>query len=268
MTSNLASARLWLVGAGNMGGAMLARWIERGVLRPDQVVAIDPGSPSVPAGVRLVDAPPTGETPDILVLATKPQLLDTVAASLAHVRPTLLISILAGIEQSTLAQRIPAVATVRAMPNLPVSLGQGVVVLHSDDADAAARATTEVLMTPLGLVEWVADEGLFHAVTALSGSGPGFVYRFIEALAAAGTALGLPADQAQRFAIATVEGAAALAAASDDTPATLANRVASSGGTTRAGLDVLDAEGAMHDLVAATLAAAARRSEELAAAIR
>ena len=260
--------RLWLVGAGNMGGAMLARWMSDDVLSADQVTAIDPGSPEVPDGVRLVAAPPPGETPDIVVLAIKPQLLDSVAPGLAHLHPQLLVSILAGVEEATLAARIPAAATVRAMPNLPVALGKGVVALHSTDGDATARATAEKLMAPLGLVEWIADEALFHAVTALSGSGPGFVYRFIEAMAAAGTALGLPAGQAQRFAIATVEGAAALAATSGDTPARLAERVASPGGTTRAGLDVLDADEAMNALVAATLAAAARRSEELAEAAR
>jgi pyrroline-5-carboxylate reductase len=201
-------------------------------------------------------------------LAIKPQLLDQVAPTLGAARSATLISILAGVEGATLAGRVPAAATVRAMPNLPVSLGRGVVALHSTDADAAARATAEALMTPLGLVEWVADEALFHAVTALSGSGPGFVYRFIEAMAAGGAALGLPADQAQRFAIATVEGAAALAASTGDAPAALAERVASPGGTTRAGLDVLDADGAMKSLIAATLTAAARRGAELSEAAR
>lgn len=260
--------RLWLIGAGNMGGAMLARWIAGGVLDAAQVTAIDPGAPDVPDGVRLVAAPPEGEQADIIILATKPQLLDTVAPSLATSQPRLLISILAGIEEAALSARIPAGATVRAMPNLPVSLGRGVVALHSSDANEQARATAEALMAPLGLVEWVADEHLFHAVTALSGSGPGFVYRFIAAMAEAGAALGLPADQAERFAIATVEGAAALAADSRDTPAALANRVASPGGTTRAGLDILDHDGAMRRLIGDTLAAASRRSEELAAAAR
>lgn len=260
--------RLWLIGAGNMGGAMLARWIAGGVLRADQVTAIDPGTPAVPGGVRLVATLPADDAPDIIVLAIKPQLLDQVAPGLAHVRPRLLLSILAGVEEATLTARIPAAAIVRAMPNLPVSLGRGVVALHATDADTDARAVAEALMAPLGLVEWISDETLFHAVTALSGSGPGFAYRFIEALAAAGTKLGLPADQARRFAIATVEGAAALAASSADSPAELANRVASPGGTTRAGLDVLDADDAIQALVAATLSAAAKRSEELAAAAR
>ncbi len=262
------SGVLWLVGAGNMGGAMLERWLTGGVVTPDQLLVIDPGGSDLPAGVRRVDTAPVGDNPDILLLAIKPQLLDTVAPSLADCRPGLLISILAGVEASTIAARIHTATIVRAMPNLPVSLGQGVVALHSDTADTDARATAGALMAPLGLVEWLDDETLFHAVTALSGSGPGFVYRFIAALAEGGAALGLPADQAQRFAVATVEGAAALARTSGDAPDALANRVASPGGTTRAGLDVLDDGDAMRALFAATLTAAARRSEELAEAAR
>lgn len=259
---------LWLVGAGNMGGAMLERWLAGGVLLPEQVLVIDPAAKHLPAGVRRVDGPPTGETPDVLLLAVKPQLLDTVAPTLARCHPRLLVSILAGVEAATIAARITAGAIVRAMPNLPVSLGQGVVALHSDTADADARKIAEALMAPLGLVEWLDDEALFQAVTAVSGSGPGFVYRFIAALAEGAAALGLPADQARRFAVATVEGAAALARTTGTAPDALADRVASPGGTTRAGLDVLDADDALRQLVARTLAAAAARSEELADAAR
>ncbi|URW77002.1 pyrroline-5-carboxylate reductase [Sphingomonas donggukensis] len=249
-----------------MGGAMLARWIADGA-DPANIVAIDPGAPDVPAGVTLVAAPPEGR-PDVLVLAIKPQLLDAVAPSLASTNPDVLVSILAGVEEATLAAKIPARAVVRAMPNLPVAIGRGVVALHTTSDDARVRDVAEALMAPLGLVEWIADEALFHAVVALSGSGPGFAYRFIEAMAAGAAALGLPAAMAERFAIATVEGAAALAADSDVGPAVLADRVASPGGTTRAGLDVLDHGAAMRRLVADTLTAAARRSAELAEAAR
>jgi pyrroline-5-carboxylate reductase len=123
-------------------------------------------------------------------------------------------------------------------------------------------------MAPLGLVEWISDEGLFDAVTALSGSGPAFLFRFIDALAEAGATLGLPADQAARLAMATVEGSAALAAGAEESPAILADRVASPGGTTRAGLDILDADQALKALVRDTLDAAARRGAEMAAAAR
>jgi pyrroline-5-carboxylate reductase len=249
-----------------MGGAMLRGWIASGI-PSTSITVIDPQQPPVPIGVTRLSEPAPG-SPDILILAVKPQLLGAVAQQFAGVRAGLLISVLAGVEEAVLRQHFDAGDVIRAMPNLPGSIGEGVVALHSDSAGPNERAEAEMLMKPLGLVEWVSEEGLFHAVTALSGSGPGFVYRFIEALAEAGTALGLPADQAQRFAIATVEGAAALARQSGDSPAMLAERVASPGGTTRAGLDVLDHDNALKRLVHETLTAAARRSGEMAEAAR
>jgi pyrroline-5-carboxylate reductase len=152
---------------------------------------------------------------------------------------------------------------VRVLPNLPVAIGKGVVALHGQQ-----DAPIKTLMTPLGLVEWIANEGDFDAVTALAGSGPAFLYRFIDALAQAGAATGLPADQAQRLALATVEGAALLAAASNVSPAELAERVASKGGSTRKGLDVLDADHALVGLLTDTLAAATARNAEMGAANR
>ncbi|MCW3837023.1 pyrroline-5-carboxylate reductase family protein [Sphingomonas canadensis] len=260
-----APGSIWLVGCGNMGAAMLRRWIAAGI-DPASVTAIDPYTAAVPDGVTLLRQAPADGAPDVLVLAIKPQQLGAMPPLGGP--GTLLISILAGVEEATLAARFPVRAVVRAMPNLPVSIGKGVVALHGAQADAAARATADLLMAPLGRVEWLADEGLFHIVTALSGSGPGFVYRFIDALAQAGTALGLPEDQALRFAIATVEGAAALADGAGAGPAELADRVASPGGTTRAGLDVLDRDAGLMRLVRETLDAAARRSAELAEAAR
>jgi pyrroline-5-carboxylate reductase len=259
--------RLWLIGCGNMGGAMLARWIDAG-LDPTGVIVIDPGSPTVPAGVRVLPAPPADERPEVMVLAVKPQMLDTVAPVLGQVDPALLLSILAGVEEGALARRFKARAIVRAMPNLPVAIGKGVTALHARDAGADQRVVAAELCVPLGQVEWIDDEALFDAVTALSGCGPGFVFRFVDALARAGAALGLPADQAARLARATVEGASAMAAASSETPATLADRVASPGGSTREGLNVLDHDNALGALLERTLAAAARRNAELAAAAR
>lgn len=255
-------ASLWLIGCGNMGGAMLRGWIAEGA-DPASITVIDPFDPAVPDGVTVLAEPPEG-APEVLVLAVKPQML----GKIPRLSAGLLVSILAGVEEATLAARFDAGAIIRAMPNLPVSIGKGVVALHGTDLGTQAYATAERLMAPFGLVEWIDAEPLFDAVTALSGSGPGFVYRFIDALAQAGAALGLPADQALRFAIATVEGAAALADGAGESPATLANRVASPGGTTRAGLDVLDREEALKRLVDETLSAAARRSAELATAAR
>lgn len=256
---------LWLVGAGNMAGAMLRRWVAAGT-DAATVTAVDPGQPQLPAGVRHFAEPPADAAPDILLLGVKPQLLDVAAQAWAGTPTHLLVSILAGVDLATLHARFPrAQAIVRAMPNLPVALGKGVVALHGDED---ARNDAEALMAPLGLVEWIGREDQFDAVTALSGCSPGFTYRFIDALAAAGRALGLPADQAQRLAVATVEGAGALAAASDDSPATLADRVASPGGATREGLNVLDRDDALVRLLSETLRAAADRSAEMAAAAR
>jgi pyrroline-5-carboxylate reductase len=261
--------RLWLAGAGNMGGAMLRRWVASGAVSPANVTVIDPGAPVVPDGVQVVGEAPDGPPPDIVVLAVKPQMIDAVLPSLrrdgAARGPAMLVSILAGVDLATLRDRFAADAIVRAMPNLPVGIGKGVVALCADDA--AVRAAADALMTPLGLVEWV-DEALFDAVTALSGSGPGFTYRFIDALAKAGAALGLPADQALRLARATVEGSAILAAEADEPPATLADRVASRGGSTREGLNVLDRDDAIVRLLTETLAAATRRNAEMAAEAR
>ncbi|MFL0413602.1 pyrroline-5-carboxylate reductase [uncultured Sphingomonas sp.] len=258
---------LWLVGCGNMGGAMLRGWIDAG-LSPQAVTVIDPGRPTVPEGVTVLEASPSGTAPQVIVLAVKPQLLDAVAPSIATVRPALLLSILAGVEEATLAAKIQADAIVRAMPNLPVAIGRGVTALHSVTADAAVRDTAHALVAPLGKVEWIADEASFDAVTALSGCGPGFVFRFIDALAKAGAALGLPEDQAARLALATVEGSAAMAAQASEAPAVLADRVASPGGSTREGLNVLDRDEALNKLLAATLRASCDRNAELAAAAR
>lgn len=249
---------MWLLGCGNMGGAMLRRWLAAG--SAGDVTVIDPAVATVPAGVRLLRKVPDGEHPAIVVLAVKPQQLGDAAAALRGVRIGQLVSILAGVEIATLRARFDAGAVVRAMPNLPVAIGQGVVALYGDRPDDAIVG----LMAPLGLVETIADEAQFNAVTALSGCGPGFVFRFIAALADAGVALGLPAAQAARLASATVAGAAAMARAADVSPAALADRVASPGGSTREGLNVLDADDALRSLLQATLAASARRNAELA----
>ncbi len=259
------SGAIWLLGAGNMGGAMLRGWISDG-MDPTRITAIDPFVKDVPQGVGLVREIPAMGSPDTLVLAVKPQQLGEVRAPFAgRGGLRLLVSVLAGVETATLANAFAPRHVVRAMPNLPASIGKGVTVLFGD---AAIRDEAAGLMAPLGLVEWIDDETLFDAVTALSGSGPGYVFRFIDSMADAGAALGLDPGQALRLAIATVDGAAELAARSAEGPAVLADRVASPGGTTREGLDVLDEAGAMRTLMRRTLAAAAKRSAELAAAAR
>ena len=262
--------RLLMVGAGTMGGAMLRRWLDAD-MAPADVTVVSPSGRAMPDGVRVVPAIPAAAeaTFDAIMLGLKPQQLGTIRdGALAGHAPRLLISILAGVEEATLASLCDAGAVIRAMPNLPVAIGKGVVALHSPAADEATRASLSVLMQPLGLVEWIADEAQFDDVTALAGCGPGFVFRFADALAQAGAALGLPADQAARLALATLEGAAIMAADADATPAVLADRVASPGGSTRQGLNVLDRNDALVALLTETLAASARRNREMAAAAR
>jgi len=261
---------IWLVGCGNMAGAILRRWVESGI-DPATFTVIDPGEPKLPPGITSVSEPPAG-WPDALLLGVKPQLLDKVVPLYTDVdrggRLPLLISILAGVEESALARRFDADAVVRLMPNLPVAIGKGVAGLYSSGASDAVRDQVTALMQPLGLVEWIDDEGLFDVVTAIAGSGPGFVYRFIDALAKGAAALGLDEAQARRMATATVEGSATLASDAEATPAELADRVASPGGSTREGLNVLDEDEAIQKLLKATLAAATKRNQELAAAAR
>jgi pyrroline-5-carboxylate reductase len=263
-------ASLWLVGCGNMAGAMLSRWLDSG-LDPARVTVIRPSGAAVAPGVRVLTALPRDEAPPaMLMIGVKPQKLGEVAGDIAAVAgpDTLVLSILAGATLAGLRARFPdACAIVRAIVNTPVAIGQGAVLLCSDRGDAT-HDTVTALMTPLGLVEWLEDEKLADLATALAGSGPAFLFRFIDGLARAAAELGLPADQADRLALATVSGAARLAAASDERPAELASRVTSKGGSTLKGLEVLDRDDALVRLLRDMLAASERRNAELAAEAR
>lgn len=262
-------APLWLIGCGNMAGAMLSRWLEAG-LAPEQVTVIRPSGRAPAPGIRTLASVPDQAPPRALLLGVKPQKLDEVAPTLGRtIGPeTVLISILAGVDRAALKARFPnARAIVRAMPNTPVAIGRGVVALEGDVGPDIAEAV-EALMQPLGLVEWIADARHFDLVTALAGSGPAFLFRFIDALAQGAADLGLPLAQAARLALATVDGAAGLASRAGESPAELAERVASPGGSTRKGLDVLDADDALEDLLRRTLAASEARNKEMAAAAR
>jgi pyrroline-5-carboxylate reductase len=259
----------WLIGCGNMAGAMLAGWLEAG-LDPAAITVVRPSGQAVAPNVRVETELPEGPAPALVMLGVKPQKLDEVAPALApRLGPdTTLISILAGVEIASLRARFPAPRTiVRAMPNTPVRLRKGVVDLHGD-GHSDDRALVERLTTLLGHAEWFEDEALFAAAGHLTGAGPAFLFRFIDALAGAAGALGIPPDQALRLARAMVEGAGALAGRSDQPPAELARRVASPGGTTEAGLRVLDENRALADLVFRTLQASRRRGQEMAAAAR
>jgi pyrroline-5-carboxylate reductase len=261
---------VWFIGCGNMGGAILRRWLDVG-LDPRQVTIVRrSGAPFAP-GVTVLDAPPPdGAVPALVVLGVKPQMLDLVAPALAVAlgEETMLISILAGVELSALRTRfLRPHLIVRAMPNTPVAIGQGVVGLVRDGRDGADTDALQAAFASLGVATWV-DEAQFDVLTALAGSGPAFLFRFIDALAQAGTDAGLPADQAQALALATVAGSAALARQADESPHELAERVASPGGSTRRGLDVLDQPEGLKPLLRDTLTAAILRNREMAAAAR
>jgi pyrroline-5-carboxylate reductase len=270
MADPLLPGPLWLAGCGNMAGAMLAGWLAQGV-DPGHVSVIRPsGAPAAP-GVRVTTGWPEDEVPAIVLLGMKPYQLDAVAPALAPIldRETILVSILAGVELGSVRARFPEPRTVvRAMPNLPVGIGKGVVLLFGDSDDIAARTLVTGLMAVLGHAEWLQDEDAFQLAGVLTGAGPAFLFRYIQAFAAAAERLGLPFDQAGRLALRMIEGAAALAGAAEDDPETLARKVASPGGTTEAGLRILDEDRALDDLVERVLAAARARSLEMAAAAR
>jgi pyrroline-5-carboxylate reductase len=261
---------LWLVGCGAMGGSLLARWLEAG-LDPATVVVVDPEPRGLPPGfggavVALpADAP---EPPALLVLGVKPQQLPLVAPPLREAigRGPLLVSMLAGVRTATLAQMLPGARVARIMPNLPARIGRGVTALYAAGLAEADAARVEWLARAAGAAVWLDDEQRFDVVTAVSGSGPAFLFRFIEALAGAAEAAGLERDMAAELALETVTGAAALVQATGVPPAQLRQQVTSPNGTTQAGLDVLDGDGALSSLLRATIRAAAERARALALA--
>jgi pyrroline-5-carboxylate reductase len=258
-----------ILGCGNMGGAMLAGWLAAG-LDPARFTVVDPYLAEAPAGVRLLRDMPPGPFGTVL-LGIKPQTLDEAAPMLAGVLgpETVLLSILAGTEIASIRARAPSAgAIVRVMPNLAAAIGRSPMGVFGTGFSAVQREQIDTLLAPLGTAEWLADEALMDAVTALAGSGPAFVYRIIDALASGGAGLGLDPDQARRLAVTMVDGAARLAATTDLAPDELARRVTSPGGTTAAGLAVLDADAALARLIEATLRAARDRGAELAAAAR
>lgn len=264
------SGTIALAGAGKMGGAMLTGWLAQG-LSPQQVVVIDPHlSPDISAlgakGVRLNPQAKDIGTVDTLVVAVKPQSFrDAGAALKTLVGPsTLVVSIMAGTTMSALEEVLGG-AVVRAMPNTPAAIGRGITVaVPARRVTAAQRAMTDALLKATGLVEWVDDEGLMDAVTAVSGSGPAYIFLLAEELARAGVAAGLPEQLATTLARATVAGAGELLHRSDLPSATLRQNVTSPGGTTAAALEVLMANDGLQPLMTRAIAAATRRSKELA----
>lgn len=265
--------KLVLVGAGKMGGALLSGWLDIG-LDPAGTIALDPHPSSQmieacrSAGVRLNVPAQDIEAPDALVLALKPQTFETGAAEFVPLagETTLVLSIMAGKTLADIARRLPSArAIVRAMPNTPAAIRRGVAgAIASPGTSGEQRAMADALLGAVGGVEWVADESLMDAVTALSGSGPAYVFYLAECLAEAGVAAGLPADVALRLARATVEGAGALMAHEAGTPpADLRRNVTSPGGTTAAALGVLMGANGLAPLMRGAVEAARRRAAEL-----
>ncbi len=266
------SAPLVLVGAGKMGGALLKGWLDRG-LDPRAVAVIDPAPPAdslaflVRAGVNALPAAPANIAARVVVVAVKPQIIGTVLPTLRPLvrRKTLVVSIAAGTTLAKLAAGVGEAAIVRAMPNTPAQVGRGITgAIANRQADAARKALAAELLSAVGEVVWVDDEGLIDAVTGVSGSGPAYVFLLAECLAEAGVAAGLPRDVAERLARATVTGSAELLHQSDLPPSKLRQNVTSPNGTTAAALAVLMSPEGMAALMTKAVAAATRRSRELA----
>ncbi len=253
-----------------MGGALLSGWLAHGVSATTvSVVEPNPAGGSVPSGVTIVagiDA--VTVAPAVVVLAVKPQQMDTVTAQCrGFVRPgTVFLSIAAGKSIAYYAHALgDAAAIVRAMPNTPAAVGRGMSVLCANTkVDAAQREVCGALLAAVGEVAWIDDESLLDAVTAVSGGGPAYVFLLIECLAEAGVAAGLPADLAMRLARTTVAGAGELVHQASEPASRLRENVSSPGGTTLEALKILMAKDGMQPLLTRAIAEATRRSRELA----
>ena len=259
-----------LAGAGKMGGAMLTGWLAQG-LDARHVVVIEPApSPDISRlakkGVRLNPAPKAVGAIETLVIAVKPQSFREAGAALKQLTTssTLVVSIMAGTPIKDL-EEVCGGMVVRAMPNIPASIGRGITVaVAAGNVSAAQRATADALLSAIGSVEWVEDEKLMDAVTAVSGSGPAYVFLLAEELARAGIEAGLPAELAAKLARETVAGSGELLHRSELASATLRANVTSPGGTTAAALDVLMGKNGLQELMIRAVAAATARSKELA----
>lgn len=259
---------LVLIGAGKMGGALLEGWLSAG-RAPDTILVVDP-APAGPLmeteGLRLVAEPP--DVPGAaVVLAVKPQVMGDVLPAVKRVcdETTVVISVAAGTTVATLQALGPG-PKVRTIPNTPSAVGKGMTVAVAVDAKDADIVLADELLKAVGLVRWVDREELIDPATAVSGSGPAYVFHLVECLAEAGVKQGLPHEVAEAIARQTIIGAGALLEASPIDPGTLRQNVTSPGGTTAAALGILAGSGALRDLMGRAVDAATRRSRELGAA--
>ena len=264
------SGTLILAGAGKMGSAMLDGWIAHG-LDPAAVVVLEP-QPSLQVarygslGLRL-NPKPDALRADAIVIAVKPQVAPEVLPGLKSLigPATVVVSIMAGRSLAFLQSMLPPTTSiVRAMPNTPAAIGRGMTVaIANAHVTSQQKSVADRLLTATGAVEWVADETLMDAVTALSGSGPAYVFLLAEALTHAGVAVGLPKELAERLARATIAGSGELLNRASDDAATLRRNVTSPGGTTAAALEILMSKDGLEALMKKAIAAATRRSREL-----
>ncbi len=259
-----------LAGAGKMGGAMLSGWLARG-LDAKRVAVVEP-QPSdeinalATKGIRLNPSPKQIGAVATLVIALKPQTFREAGSTLRSFSgpSTLVVSIMAGTPIASIEAACGG-SVVRAMPNTPAAIGRGITVaVAAKNVSAAQRAVADALLRATGSVEWVDDESLMDAVTAVSGSGPAYIFLLAEELARAGVEAGLPQDLATKLARETVAGSGELLHRSDVPSATLRQNVTSPGGTTAAALEVLMGPDGMQSLLTRAVAAATRRSKELA----
>lgn len=260
----VAARGLVLLGCGKMGGALLKGWLHGGL--PAGAVHVIEPNPSDwlrSTGVALNE--PLPEAPSVALVAVKPQMIGAALPALVALGGgrTLILSIAAGTSLAAFAAAFgPGTPVIRAMPNTPAAIGRGITaIIGNAQATPAHMALAESLLSAVGEVVRLDSEGRMDPVTAVSGSGPAYVFHLIEAMAAAAEAEGLSAELALRLARATVAGAGALAQETGTDPAQLRRDVTSPNGTTQAGLEVLMAE--LPDLIRRTVRAAAKRSEEL-----
>jgi pyrroline-5-carboxylate reductase len=261
-----------LIGAGNMGGAMALGWIRSGIAA-SAIIAADPNPPPamleklLAAGIEFSSGAPEGVIASVIFIAVKPQVMDKVLPAYhSLIGPdTVVISIAAGKTLAFIEAHLGAAAMVRAMPNTPAMIGRGVTgAFANGQVSDSQKVMVDGLLKVSGPVEWVESEALIDAVTAVSGSGPAYVFYLVECMAEAGRKVGLPADLAMRLARATVSGAGELLHQSPDEAAILRQNVTSPGGTTAAALSVLMGENGIQPLYDAAIKAARDRAEQLA----
>ena len=267
--STASTAHVAFIGGGNMASALIGGLLKAGQ-SADRITVVEPFAEQgerlkAQFGIRVLAAGGAElAAAEVVVWAVKPQLFNEAAAPCAaHVAGALQLSVMAGIRSDAIVSATGSARVVRSMPNTPALIGQGMTGLFArDEVSAAERHQVEALLAPTGQTLWVDREDLLDAVTAVSGSGPAYVFYVAEAMMQAGVDLGLSAAQARQLTLATLAGATALAAQSTDSPEVLRRRVTSKGGTTHAAITTLEAAGVKPAFVAA-LQAAAHRAQEL-----